>query len=302
VFEWSTKGLSGNVQVRAIARDSAGNVSDGSLYRAYTIDNTGPSVTRLKGTAFGGDIVLEWDSVPDRDLAYFLVEKKDSLGKYQVIKKVYNILGLNISGLQPAVDYWFRVTAFDKMGNSGEPAEIMVNSGSDSTPPIVTYEYSFQRIYSGNKSININPFIAKDNVGVKKLILEYSVDMINWINICEKVLDKPDRQVHFDENWDVSSLPEGDYYVRALAEDEAGNMSLPSEAAIYTVDHTKPAAPYDISVNTTAGYIEVMWKCSAEKDFRFFKLWRSESEDGTYENITPGNYGSIYNPNKDSCM
>lgn len=66
VFEWSTKGLSGNVQVRAIARDSAGNVSDGSLYRAYTIDNTGPSVTRLKGTAFGGDIVLEWDSVPDR--------------------------------------------------------------------------------------------------------------------------------------------------------------------------------------------------------------------------------------------
>ena len=75
VFEWSTKGLSGNVKVRAIARDSAGNVSDGSLYRAYIIDNTGPSVTGLKGTGFGADIVLEWDSVLDLDLEYFLVEK-----------------------------------------------------------------------------------------------------------------------------------------------------------------------------------------------------------------------------------
>ncbi|HOJ11923.1 MAG TPA: Ig-like domain-containing protein, partial [Clostridiales bacterium] len=249
-----------------------------------------PSVTGLKGTAFGGDIVLEWDSIPDRDLAYFLVEKKDRLGKYQEVKKVYNILGLNISDLEPGVDYRFRVTAFDKMGNQGEPAEIIVNSGSDSTPPIVTYEYSSHKIYSGNNSININPFIAKDNVGVKKLILEYSVDMINWINICERVIDKPARQVRFNENWDVSSLAEGDYFVRALAEDEAGNMSLPSEAAIYTVDHTKPAAPFDLTFTATAGYIEVMWKYLAEKDFSFFKLWRSESEDGTYENITPGYY------------
>src|SRR5690554_5159647 len=59
VFNWSTKPLSGNVEIRAIARDSAGNASDGGLKRLYVIDNTGPDVIGLRGTGYGGDIVLE---------------------------------------------------------------------------------------------------------------------------------------------------------------------------------------------------------------------------------------------------
>ena len=290
VFEWSTKPLSGNVKVRAIARDSAGNISDGSLYRAYIIDNTGPSVTGLKGTGFGGDIVLEWDSVPDRDLAYFLVEKKDNLGNYKEVKKVYNILGLNIPNLDPTADYWFRVTAFDKMGNPGESAEIMVNSGADLIPPTVRYESYCHNIYSGNVSIVINPFFAKDNVGVKKLITQYSSDEVNWIQISERILEKANKEVRFNETWDVSTLPDGDYYVRVLAEDEAGNMSQPSVAALYTVDHVRPAAPNNLTLNSTAGYIEVMWKYSADKDFSFFKLWRAEREEGPYESVIPNKY------------
>ena len=46
----------------------------------------------------------------------------------------------------------------------------------------------------------LEPFTARDNVG-KKLILEYSVDEINWINACERVLDEPAKVVHFNETW-----------------------------------------------------------------------------------------------------
>lgn len=288
VFNWSTKPLNGNVQVRAIAKDSAGNISDGVLYRAYIIDNTGPSIEGLKGTSFGGDIVLQWDGVPDQDLAYFLVEKKDDLGNYHEVKKLYNILGINIPNLEPATDYWFRVTAFDKLGNAGEPEEIMVNSGNDLTPPLVSYEY--HNIYSGNASIVITAFTASDNVKVKKLKLQYSSDGISWTDILERTLEEPIREIRFNETWDVSALPDGDYYVRAFAEDEAGNVSQPSQEVTYNVDHIKPVAPETPTLSSTGGYMDLKWKYPTTYDFWGFELWRSEAEEGPYENIVPDKY------------
>ena len=77
---------------------------------------------------------------------------------------------------------------------------------------------------------------------------------------------------------------------RALAVDEAGNISLPSDIVVYAVDRTKPSAPYDISIHATAGYIELTWKYSVQQDFYYFKLWRAESPDGIYEVITPSKY------------
>ncbi|MEM5779532.1 MAG: PKD domain-containing protein, partial [Lawsonibacter sp.] len=293
VFNWSTAGLSGEIRVRAIAKDSAGNFSspeDGKAIKIYIIDNAGPAVTGLKGTSFGGDIVLEWDNVTDKDFDYFLVEKQDENGTYREVRKVYNVLGLNVTGLTPNTDYRFRVTAFDKAGNPGEPAEITVNSGGDTLPPVVDFQAQWYQIYYGNQSILIDAFEARDNVGVKKIIAQYSADGTTWVDIGDRTLDTPVAKLRTGELWDVSALPDGVYDVRIIAEDEAGNRSRPSEPAYYFVDHLVPAAPTGLELSSTAGYINLSWKYEAERDFWYFRLWRAETEEGPYEPLLLGKY------------
>lgn len=71
-FTWDTPNINGEILVRAIAIDRAGNESDGSLTRTYTIDRQGPAkVEGVSAEEYANSVVLRWNMVPDKDFAYF---------------------------------------------------------------------------------------------------------------------------------------------------------------------------------------------------------------------------------------
>ncbi|KJS70576.1 MAG: hypothetical protein JL56_16630 [Desulfotomaculum sp. BICA1-6] len=285
VFQWDTTPLNGRVQVRAIARDSANNVSDGSVVRSYIVDTTGPAVTGLVGTAYVTEVLLQWDDVPDEDFYYFLVERKDSLhGEYRVVKKVYSVLGTNDTGLEPGLDYWYRVAAYDRLGNRGIAAdEICLTTGGDTTPPWFGVPPQHSQYNYGDVLKLVQ--VVHDNVGVKTIKFEYSPDGITWTEITTKNYDYPLKTVQFNHDWDVSTLPEGSYQVRAVATDGAGNVSSPSNPLAYIVDRTAPSVPTGLGAAPTSGYVELTWAANAEPDVVLYRVYRSDALAGSYTRL-----------------
>ncbi|MDP4181845.1 MAG: hypothetical protein Q8942_12220, partial [Bacillota bacterium] len=140
VIRWNTASLSGDVKVRAIAEDMAGNKSNGLPVITYHIDTSGPSrVTGLSAVPSITSVTLKWNSIPDNDFSYFQVEKKDSAnGTYYSVGTSQTILGLNVNGLATETTYWFRVACYDILGNRGkESDEIQVTTLKDTIAPVV---------------------------------------------------------------------------------------------------------------------------------------------------------------------
>ena len=99
-FLWEDIPLSGEIKVKAVAKDSSGNVSDGTPLRTYYVKDGGPEkITGLNATTYTTNIVLRWNDVSDKDFAYFVVEKKNSPDAYERYGTVVDKLGMNITDL-----------------------------------------------------------------------------------------------------------------------------------------------------------------------------------------------------------
>ncbi|MDQ2085050.1 fibronectin type III domain-containing protein [Herbivorax sp. ANBcel31] len=121
-FVWEDIPVSDEIKVRAIAKDSSGNISDGTPVRTYYIKDEEPEkVTGLNASPYATNILLRWNDVSDDDFAYFLVEKKNSVGgSYERVGTVNDTLGMNVTDLETETTYYFRVAAYDIYGNKGE--------------------------------------------------------------------------------------------------------------------------------------------------------------------------------------
>jgi YD repeat-containing protein len=299
-FNWDTTSLSsGAVTVRAIARDAAGNLSDGTPLRSYSIDHQGPEqVTGLTGNPSSSSVVLVWNDVSDPLFAYFQVEmKSDPAGVYQSYGTVANCLGMNVAELTPDKTYWFRVVAYDQVGNRGTPSdEIAVTTKADTQPPVVTSMQPPPGYFA--KTIHL-AYTASDDVAVAFLTFQCSSDCNNWVNLATPTFT-PSRTVTVSYDWDVSALPEGDYYVRGIAIDEAGNSNQATAPFTeYQVDHTAPAAPTGFTVTPSAGYITLTWNQGPESDLAFYRVYRANSASGPYQ-LIQDNFASLGYQDRDT--
>ncbi len=283
----STKIEDGTVQVRALAKDTSGNTSDGQPVYTYIVDNTGPnkiSNFKLSSKTYT-TITLEWSSIDDNDYSYCVVEKKNGASWVEVARTT-TVLGANITGLTPETEYTFRTVAYDKYGNRGITSdEITVTTEADTQSPVVTSINPKPANFSKNIAVQIT---AKDTYKVKSLVIETSVDAKNWTKETEINLDTPVSSKTFSYNIDLTDKTEGNLYVRGIAEDVYGNKSDSSDTAPYVqynVDKTPPQIPSGVELIRNSGYIEVKWSQGVDADLKGYNVYRSTSKDTGYSKV-----------------
>ncbi|MDP4182729.1 MAG: fibronectin type III domain-containing protein, partial [Bacillota bacterium] len=176
-FGWNTPNINGNVYVRAIAKDTSGNESDGTPVRTYIIDRQGPQkVAGLKAIPASDNITLNWDDVPDNDFSYFQVECQKADGSFASVGTVSTQRGIQFFGLQNNTTYVYRVCAYDRYGNRGEESDIIsVTTTDDTTKPVITYLGPASNRYSGQILLEANIY---DNVKVANAVLQMSRDKV----------------------------------------------------------------------------------------------------------------------------
>ncbi|MTI96026.1 MAG: PKD domain-containing protein [Firmicutes bacterium] len=297
VFTWTTEGLTGDVQVRAIARDAAGNESDGLPVRTYYIDTQGPEkVENLRATPYTVSALLQWDDVSDDDFAYFQVERKSNPdGEFVAIGTTDNRLRMTVSDLEHSTTYWFRVVAYDRHGNRGTPSdELAVTTTADITRPYISDLGPQPGYYAYSISLRGT---AIDDVGVISFTFQISDDLETWDDIVTLPVAGAPREATVTYDFDISGYPDGTYYVRGVAVDEAGNVSITSSIASYVeyrFDHTPPQAPAGFRVEHTEGSIILAWDLGQENNLKYYRVSKALSPDGPYtvvrDNLTALGY------------
>lgn len=291
----TTKYADGVVQIKGMAKDAAGNESDGLTY-TYKIDNKGPEqVTGLEYESTATTITLKWSDVADRDFSFFRVERKLEDGSYETVCDEYRTLGVNITGRKPDTSYTYRVTAYDLQGNRGTPSEdITVSTKSDTTAPVITSISPKPGYYSDEIPLCLT---AWDDFGVASVEIQTSADTYNWntVTTVEYQGEKQEEKAEF--TLDVSQAEEGNLYVRGVAADKAGNTgdaSIEAPYIQYVVDHTPPKAPEGFTAIADAGYIELRWTMGQEDDLDDYLLYRAEGTEGAYELLAEKLYSLNY--------
>ena len=283
-FNWDTSALNGEIKVRVLARDTAGNLSDGNPVRTYTVfvDKQGPAqVSNVTATPAITGITLHWSDVPDQDLAYFQVELQGDDGTFHSIGTTATQLGLNVSGLIPETTFTYRVVAYDQTGNRGTPSsEINVTTLADTVAPLVT------GLGPAPAGFNIQIPLwsnVSDNVGIRTFTFQYSTDQNTWYDLTTITPANPPTVTTFTYNWDVRNLADSSYYVRGVAADSAGNLSSSLSSYVeYRVDHTGPAIPSGFTITPTVAYISLRWTQNAEFDLAYYRVYRAVYAEGPY--------------------
>lgn len=285
----------GVVQVKGIAKDAAGNISDGLIY-TYKIDNQGPEqVTGLEYESTATTVTLKWADVADQDFSFFRVERKLEDGSYETVCDEYRTLGVNITGLKPDSSYTYRVTAYDLQGNRGTSSEeITAATQSDSIAPVITSIDPKPGYYRDEIPLCLT---AWDDSGVASVEIQTSTDIYNWktVTALEFSGDKQEEKAAFQLN--VSEAEEGNLYVRGVAADKAGNTgdaTMEAPYVQYIVDHTPPKAPEGLAALSDAGYIELRWNMGEEQDLDDYLLYRAEGRDGEYQLLAEKLYALNY--------
>ena len=281
-FHWDTKqsGVHGTVLVRVIAKDSAGNLSDGSVTRTYNVDTQGPAkITGVHAVSVSpNDIVLEWDASPDPDTYFYIVEVQSEPGGEFELAYVGRDLNAKIGNLIPEKEYRLRVAAVDRVNNRGTPSdEIAVTTGADNIAPRITYMTERGR-FSASIPLIVD---GADNAGITALAVWYSTDNQKTWSELVRISAKGGKEETVEYTVDLSGFPEGTLYLKAVLEDAAGNQSQPRIIG-YEVDKTKPSVPSGFTVTPTGGYMDFSWNLNPETDVAAYCLYKSESPDGPY--------------------
>jgi fibronectin type 3 domain-containing protein len=282
----------GNIWIRAVAYDSFGNASTESPVRQYFLDREGPEqVTGVTAIPGETSAFLQWNAVAATDFDYYVVEKKGpNEAEFKSIGGDITSPKVNVTGLVRESVYQFRVVAYDERGNRGTPSEVIsVTTIYDVVAPAISEITPGSGSFDDLVQVTVK---ATDNIGIVGMKLQYSLDRVEWADI-ETVEGK--SIVTF--NWNTASLPEGTYYVRALAWDGVGNVSDETTSAKYVkyeLDHTAPAVLTGLAASVSDYSISLTWEASAAADLAGYNVYRAENVDGHYTRIAAKKVGNSY--------
>ena len=276
-----------SVQIKAVAYDYAGNESSGANINIYAIDNKGPEqVTGVNLKASGATTAtVAWEDVPDQDLSYFAVRYGVAGSESYRTEHIYRTLGINLNGLKPGETYTVLVAAVDIYGNQGAFSEpLTFTTPEDTTAPVITSISPAPSYFASSIPLRIG---ARDDFSIASVTLEVSTDQKTWKKVT--VIENPTSTLNsFTAAYslDVTGYPEGKLYVRAYAEDLAGNKGTVENASVfeYMVDRTAPAAMETLKAVQNDSCIELQWE-EADTDVDYYRLYRADGEDGEFRLI-----------------
>ena len=257
------------------AVDNDGNVSTAS--QKVTVDNEAPAKPALTLSKVGDSYIsLEWTGTDNVDVVFYSIYRNNVLVK-TVAANSYVDTNVSIDS-----NYTYYVVAYDAAGNKSEASnEISVYTGEDSTAPEVISVYAAKRKYS--KAIPISIFV-KDNQAVAAIYVQTSSDNRMWSDVME-INAGGKIEANVIGSIDLTECSDGALYLRAYAEDVSGNKSNAENSPVFsiTVDNTAPKTPYDLTVNTENGSLELKWDTfESDTDIEYFKIYRRENDEADY--------------------
>lgn len=184
-------------------------------------------------------------------------------------------------------EYTVRFCVVDSDGTEKTTTEKTLKINHDTTPPVAEFSAPVEGKTYGGAGISLG-VSATDNAGVAKIVLSYAKDgETSFTEIITLTNDDKASPFYPDAYlWDASDLESGNYTLRAVAYDLRNNASKPVVRSI-TVDNTPPAVPMNITAKGTSRYTHIMWDKSyaPSDDFSIFNVYRSDTENGTFERV-----------------
>ena len=269
----------GEIYIEAVVTDTSGNLS-AECVNKYKIDHSAPySITDLMADGSTGNVHLTW-SVTDDDIKLFEIYRcEDGKTLYSKLSDCTTKDYYDTSAVFGCT-YTYKIIAVDIAGNkSGESNEAITQVSDDTTiPSVFGFSYKTGAILPINPTISV---VAADNYKLSKVEIEYKKSDSEsdiWYELCTLDMNSSYQSVDFD--WNTADLTEEKYILKAIAYDQAGNISN-AYTAEYTLDLTAPEKPVAALLQGN-WELTVQWDENIEDDFEFYRLYRKSDSDTEY--------------------
>ena len=241
---WNTTSLTdGDYDLRVLTTDEAGNTF-ASATRTVTVDNNAPSVTITAPTGFvnaaAPDPFTVTASTPDGDV--------DDVELFRCSNASAGCssgswVSLGVDTTAPYSASWaidpdgnraLRAVATDGAGNTGAD---VVNVTVDRTNPTGALTAPADAAFVTGASVTVSSDSADTGSGVATAEFQRRpAGGSPWTTI------DTDTNAPYSATWNTTSLTDGDYDLRVLTTDQAGN-TFASATRTVTVDNSAPSAP-----------------------------------------------------------
>ncbi|WBW96627.1 Ig-like domain-containing protein [Oceanirhabdus sp. W0125-5] len=235
---WNLTGLTqGNYIVRATAEDTCGKTGFDEVNVLFNIP---PTVTVISPN--GGEVIcpegttITWvgESIDGGTLTYNLYYSANNGATYILIASGLTTSSFfwDTSGLPSGDKYLIKVVASDGLSTAEDVSDAPFTIDND--PPTVNIINP-----AAGSIVSSSPVLvqatASDNVGVVSVTFQYSPDGITFITIGTDTL--PVGNV-YSANWNLTGLVQGDYVLRAIAEDTCGQTTTSEIDVIFNIPPT----------------------------------------------------------------
>lgn len=234
-----------------------------SLPVQITVDNAAPTVpTNLQANNItSAQALLSWDVANDNTAVSGYKIFKDGIPLTTVTGTSYVV-----SGLSPASNYAFTVSAYDALGNeSSQSTQLSVTTLPDVPPQV-----SLTSPISGTTVRAIIPITvtATDDVNVNRV--EFRVDGV-LVDV-----DSVAQGNVFAVSFDTTTLSDDVHELKATAVDSLNQSS--EVVASITVDNQSPEAPTDLNAQAeSSAQVNLSWTASIG-DVAYYKVFRGSVE------------------------
>ncbi|MFT7507156.1 MAG: prepilin-type N-terminal cleavage/methylation domain-containing protein [Acidimicrobiales bacterium] len=274
---------------RVVAIDNVGNISGISNTANATTRDTIPPVnpTGLAATAAEERVTLNWSANSESDLAGYRVYRSGSSGgTYSSISGLLNTSNFNSTGLTNGTMYYFLVRAEDTTGNVSGNSNIANARPMDVTPPAPPSSLS---AVGGTRQITLNWSNNTESDFSSYRVYRSNSSGGTYSQIASGLTSSGYVNTGLPGTGDTR------YYYRVRAIDNAGNLSGNSNTAnAITADTVAPANPRSLSAVGGTRRITLNWSNNTESDFSSYRVYRSNSNGGTYSQIASGLTSSGY--------
>ena len=271
--------MGSDVDLRFILTDIDGNSTEKLV--TYTVDCTAPAApAKVRAEDDGGIITISWDISKSADCAGYLLYRMDMETKEAVL--LGDITGRNSSWYQDSSvedgkTYGYYLVAYDGFGNKSLGTErVEITAAEDTKAPRVTA--MTPEAGKVNKRVIIT-VTGKDNRAVTAFSLYIRQNQEEeWEELAK--VDAKDNQAVY--TWDTAEYEEGNWYIKAVAEDANGNESEELFMRRYEVDNTGIAKIRLLEPAAGSTTIQLAWEDVEEEDFGWF-LVEERTEEGWKE-------------------